>query len=124
MTVAITLLLAITLSGVPGTLACARLCGVESSPAGSAGTCHGHSSSTLSKSRITSGSEECATTPNVAPFLVERTLRSSTVVTVQPAVVNPATGHAAVLLADAGELTKRRATGPPLVQSPSAILRI
>ena len=124
MAVVVTLFLAIILSGVPATIACVKSCGADSSPATAAGSCHDHASTAPATSRMTSGSEECDTTLNVTPFLVETTLRSGSVTTAQPAVITPTASQATAALASPRVFIKGRATGPPFVQLPPAILRI
>lgn len=124
MAVIVTLFLASMLSGVPATIACAKLCGADSSPAPAAGSCHDHASIAPPTSRMTGGSEECDTALNVTPFLVETTLRSVSVTTAQPAALTPAARHATAALASPVVLIKGRATRPPFVQLPPAILRI
>ena len=121
---AVTLFLAITLSGFPATVACVRSCGAERGQTTAAGSCHDHASSAPGKSCITSGAEECDTTLNVTPFLVETTLRLSGATTTQPVIITPTIGHASVVLASPGAFIKGRATGPYLVQLRSTILRI
>jgi hypothetical protein len=121
---AVTLFLAITLSGLPATIACVRSCGAEPRQTTAAGSCHDHASTAPGKSRITSGAEECDTTPSVTPFLVETTLRPLSVMTAQPAVITRITSQTTADLASQGVFINGRGTGPPVIELRSTILRI
>ena len=121
MTRAAALLIALVLTGIPATLACARLC----TPAVSAdaGACHDHTSAPAGPG-IAAEAGDCIELVAGTPFLVEATAGSVIGPAAQPAVIAPVLGSAAADLTDDAVVRTGPANLPPPARFRSVVLRI